>query len=62
MKYTSAMKKEDILKVIVEEFYATKKETEEAQEEGWKTRIDRADGRYIALMNIMQKIKIHEHE
>ena len=62
MKYTSAMKKEDILKVIVEEFYATKKETEEAQADGWRTRIDRADGRYIALMNIMQKIKIHEHE
>lgn len=63
MKYVCKMKKEDIVKVLVEEFEKVSKDLDNARENNWTIELqERNFGRYVAMVDLLQKIKIYEEQ
>ena len=56
MKYRSSMKKDDILKLIIDKFYNVNEKLKN------DNRTERDWGEYIALTDLLKKIEIYEVE
>lgn len=57
MKYISPKKKQEIIKAIMDVFNDVQKTLEDETQ-----RNDRNYGRYIAMMDLLQKVEIYEKE
>lgn len=63
MKYVCKQKKEEIVNILIDEFKKIQRDLDNARENNWPQNLqDRNFGRYVAMMDLLQKIQIFEEE